>query len=367
MPTVMIVDGLGSSEAGGQLSHVSTGSDAATGSFPARAGQPRPVRRPRPGARARRRRGGLAGQERSAGPRLPRRRRQDGAHLPRRRRRPLRHPRRPGALARRRQHRAAGPRRRDDQLGRREDLRRGGRAGDPGPSRRLRLRRRRAAQRALGQRGRRHRAAAATGPTSTTADLLDVAAGHIARYKLPKAIVFVDEIVRSPSGKADYRWARQRVAAGSVPVRRWLRCDAHGCRVVVGLRARRLRRRRSRQRRRSGDGPVVATIQVVDEPYKIELATPELIEHARQLLAGEEVADPARHGRARRPGRQRAVVVAHRPGHARVRRHDDRGLRRAAVVRRGRHRHEGPVLPVVGQGHRRRPSDASGDGRAALA
>ena len=38
MPTVMIVDGLGSSEAGGQLSHVSTGSDAATGSFPPRPG-----------------------------------------------------------------------------------------------------------------------------------------------------------------------------------------------------------------------------------------------------------------------------------------------------------------------------------------
>ncbi len=36
---------------------------------------------------------------------------------------------------------------------------------------------------------------------------------HIARYKLPKAYVFVDEIVRSPSGKADYRWAKQ-IAAG---------------------------------------------------------------------------------------------------------------------------------------------------------
>ena len=35
---------------------------------------------------------------------------------------------------------------------------------------------------------------------------------HIARYKLPKAIVFVDEIVRSPAGKADYRWARQVAA-----------------------------------------------------------------------------------------------------------------------------------------------------------
>jgi acyl-CoA synthetase (AMP-forming)/AMP-acid ligase II len=46
------------------------------------------------------------------------------------------------------------------------------------------------------------------------ASLLTEAARHIARYKLPKRFVFVDEIVRSPSGKADYRWARQ-VATGA--------------------------------------------------------------------------------------------------------------------------------------------------------
>ena len=34
----------------------------------------------------------------------------------------------------------------------------------------------------------------------------------------------------------------------------------------------------------------VATFQVVDETYKIELATPELVEHAEALLAGEDVA-----------------------------------------------------------------------------
>ena len=34
LPTLMIVDGLGSSEAGGQLSHVSAGSGATTGTFP---------------------------------------------------------------------------------------------------------------------------------------------------------------------------------------------------------------------------------------------------------------------------------------------------------------------------------------------
>jgi len=41
-------------------------------------------------------------------------------------------------------------------------------------------------------------------------DLLTECERHIARYKLPKAIVFVDEVVRSPAGKADYRWAREQ-------------------------------------------------------------------------------------------------------------------------------------------------------------
>jgi acyl-CoA synthetase (AMP-forming)/AMP-acid ligase II len=35
---------------------------------------------------------------------------------------------------------------------------------------------------------------------------------HLAAYKVPKVFVFVDEIVRAPSGKADYRWARDRAA-----------------------------------------------------------------------------------------------------------------------------------------------------------
>jgi fatty-acyl-CoA synthase len=47
----------------------------------------------------------------------------------------------------------------------------------------------------------------APGATATAAELLDEAARHVARYKLPKAFVFVEEVVRSPSGKADYRWA----------------------------------------------------------------------------------------------------------------------------------------------------------------
>jgi len=46
------------------------------------------------------------------------------------------------------------------------------------------------------------------GSSATGDDLLEECARHVARYKLPKEIVFVDAVVRSPAGKADYRWAR---------------------------------------------------------------------------------------------------------------------------------------------------------------
>jgi len=42
-------------------------------------------------------------------------------------------------------------------------------------------------------------------------ELVESCADHLARYKLPKKIVFRSEILRSPSGKADYRWAKQQV------------------------------------------------------------------------------------------------------------------------------------------------------------
>ena len=51
------------------------------------------------------------------------------------------------------------------------------------------------------------------GAAATEASLLEECGRHIARYKLPKAFVFVDEILRSPAGKADYRWAREQVSA----------------------------------------------------------------------------------------------------------------------------------------------------------
>jgi fatty-acyl-CoA synthase len=36
---------------------------------------------------------------------------------------------------------------------------------------------------------------------------------HVASYKLPKAFVFVERVLRQPSGKADYRWAKQTAEA----------------------------------------------------------------------------------------------------------------------------------------------------------
>jgi fatty-acyl-CoA synthase len=49
-------------------------------------------------------------------------------------------------------------------------------------------------------------------------ELIEFAARHLARYKLPRAFVFVDEMVRSPSGKPDYRWAR-KLALGTLGAR----------------------------------------------------------------------------------------------------------------------------------------------------
>lgn len=39
-------------------------------------------------------------------------------------------------------------------------------------------------------------------------ELAEFCKGKIAGYKAPKGVVYVDEMVRSPSGKADYRWAK---------------------------------------------------------------------------------------------------------------------------------------------------------------
>ena len=46
------------------------------------------------------------------------------------------------------------------------------------------------------------------GTQPTVEELHDYVKGRIASYKAPREVVIVDEMVRSPSGKADYRWAR---------------------------------------------------------------------------------------------------------------------------------------------------------------
>jgi len=46
------------------------------------------------------------------------------------------------------------------------------------------------------------------GTHATTEELVAICEGRIARYKFPKAVIVVDKIERSPAGKADYRWAR---------------------------------------------------------------------------------------------------------------------------------------------------------------
>ncbi|MEO6988102.1 MAG: AMP-binding protein [Aquihabitans sp.] len=48
------------------------------------------------------------------------------------------------------------------------------------------------------------------GYSLTLDDLRDTTSAHLARYKLPRALVFRDAVVRSPSGKPDYGWARSQ-------------------------------------------------------------------------------------------------------------------------------------------------------------
>ncbi len=54
--------------------------------------------------------------------------------------------------------------------------------------------------------------ALAEGADAEADELIAHAAQSLARYKLPKGIVFRAVIERSPSGKADYRWAREQAA-----------------------------------------------------------------------------------------------------------------------------------------------------------
>jgi len=55
----------------------------------------------------------------------------------------------------------------------------------------------------------------ARGEDATSESIIEHASGSIARFKLPKAVVFVELLQRSPSGKADYRWAAEQAAVAA--------------------------------------------------------------------------------------------------------------------------------------------------------
>ena len=50
-------------------------------------------------------------------------------------------------------------------------------------------------------------------PQPTLEQLDEHARAHLAGYKVPRDAVFVDHVLRSPSGKPDYRWAKATAAA----------------------------------------------------------------------------------------------------------------------------------------------------------
>ncbi len=51
------------------------------------------------------------------------------------------------------------------------------------------------------------------GKSADEASIIEGASDHIARYKLPKRVVIVDQVQRAPNGKADYPWAREVATA----------------------------------------------------------------------------------------------------------------------------------------------------------
>ena len=48
------------------------------------------------------------------------------------------------------------------------------------------------------------------GKTLEESELISFTRDHLAGYKLPKQVLFVDEVMRAPNGKANYKWAKQR-------------------------------------------------------------------------------------------------------------------------------------------------------------
>ena len=56
------------------------------------------------------------------------------------------------------------------------------------------------------------------GAAPTLDELDEHCRGRLAGYKIPRSLVLVDQVVRSPAGKADYRWAQQAAEAPDATV-----------------------------------------------------------------------------------------------------------------------------------------------------
>ncbi|MCW2570923.1 MAG: acyl-CoA synthetase, partial [Frankiales bacterium] len=57
----------------------------------------------------------------------------------------------------------------------------------------------------------------APGATLDLATLQEHLRSSVAGYKVPRDLIVVDKIVRSPAGKADYRWAKEHAAEATKP------------------------------------------------------------------------------------------------------------------------------------------------------
>jgi fatty-acyl-CoA synthase len=55
------------------------------------------------------------------------------------------------------------------------------------------------------------------GASADEASIIEAAAEHIGRYKLPKRVIVVDRVQRAPNGKADYPWAREVANSAAEP------------------------------------------------------------------------------------------------------------------------------------------------------
>jgi fatty-acyl-CoA synthase len=53
------------------------------------------------------------------------------------------------------------------------------------------------------------------GKKTSAEELIESSRDFIAAFKLPRRVIFVGEIARAPSGKADYRWAKRRALEAS--------------------------------------------------------------------------------------------------------------------------------------------------------